>query len=181
MLQHKTPVKSLQIEPCKVTKKTIRYRKSEAVKHLEMLADEAARKRYPNVPYLAPRVFSDKTPNELTKCVFDFLKLKGHFCEQTNKVGRVVDNLRQVTDVLGNSRLIGSIHRVYSSEIKSRCQLKAVICSKSISIEVKGGEFFENQSQSQRTSQIEVEKSGGIYITVPDFEYFLTWYKNFML
>lgn len=39
----------------------VRYCKSPAVKMLETLAMDEARRRYPTVPYLAPRTFRDDT------------------------------------------------------------------------------------------------------------------------
>jgi hypothetical protein len=163
------------------TKKSVKYRKSDAVKLLEILADEAARNRYPNVPYLAPRVYRDKTTNERIKCVSDFLKLKGHRCKRTDTALRVIDNSKHVTDVLGNSRLIGNIQRVYGSGAKSLYHLKAVIAGKSVSIEIKCGATVDNQNQPYSAYRAEVEKSGGIYVFVTDFESFLSWYKNFAL
>lgn len=159
--------------------KAFRYKKSKAILFLEKLALDAAKKRYPNVPYLAPRVYRDDSANELTKCVVDFLKLEGHFCERTGNEGRVIDHRKAVTDVLGHTRMIGNIQRIYGSGMKGTSDLKAVIGGKFIAIEIKCAVTHDRQSQTQRTYQLEVEKSGGIYRLVTDFESFLTWYQNF--
>ena len=161
--------------------KKIRYHKSDAVKYLETLADEAARMRYPNTPphYLCPRTYKDNTTNELTKCVYDFLKLNGIFTERTGNEGRVIDNRQAVTDVLGHTRMIGTIQRVYGSGTKGTSDLKAVINGRFIAIEIKCAATNDRQSNSQRTYQLEVEKSGGIYLLIPDFDNFLTWYQKF--
>jgi hypothetical protein len=59
--------------------------------------------------------------------------------------------------------------------------LKAVIAGKSVSIEIKCGATVDNQNQPYSAYRAEVEKSGGIYVFVTDFESFLSWYKNFAL
>lgn len=165
----------------KDTNKISRYRKSNSILYLEEIALHAARKRYPTVPYLAPRKYRDDTANGLTKCVIDFLKLEGLFCERSGNEGRVIDNRKQFTDVLGNLRTIGNIQRIKSSGMKGASDLKSIIQGRFVAIEIKCAATRDRQSESQRMYQWEVEKSGGIYILVPDFESFLNWYQKFTL
>lgn len=161
----------------KDTKKP-RYHKSDAIRHLESLANEAARLKYPNVPYLAPRVYRDNNGNNLTKCVKAFLELEGHFCERTGNEGRVIDNRQRITDVLGHTRVIGSMERIYSSGRKGTSDLKAIIQNKFIAIEIKCAATHDRQSEAQRLYQLDVEKSGGIYVIATSFEQFLAWYQS---
>ena len=53
-----------------------RYVKSEAVRELERIADHAARLKYPEVPFLAPRKYRDDSANGLTKCIVAYIQLK---------------------------------------------------------------------------------------------------------
>ena len=88
--------------------KNKRYTKSSAVKYLESLADQAARKRYPSVPYIAPRKYRDDTANGLTKCIIDFLQLSGHQAERISNTGRFLDNRKSFINALGQDRTVGS-------------------------------------------------------------------------
>lgn len=163
----------------KTEAKKQRYVKSDSIKLLERMADEAARKRYPNTPphYLAPRKYSDKNTSELTKAVTDFLKLEGHFCERTGNEGRVIDNRKEVTDVLGHTRIIGSAKRVHGSGMRGTSDLKAVINGQFVAVEIKCAATSDRQSQAQKQYQQSVESSGGLYVIARTFEGFLNWYK----
>lgn len=161
-------------------KKSIRYKKSEAVKYLETIANDAARKRYPNTPpkYLAPRTYRDSNTNALTNCIVDFLRLSGHHCERTGNEGRLIDNRKTVTDVLGNARMIGSVQRVHGSGMRGTSDLKAVINGRFVAIEVKCATTHDRQSEAQKDYQQAVQQAGGIYFIASSFEQFLTWYNQ---
>jgi hypothetical protein len=78
---------------------------------LKQLKQESMLKSYPNVPKYAisaPK-YEDKTANGLTKCVKEFLELSGHQAERINTMGRPIDNRKQVTDVIGRTKTIGSM------------------------------------------------------------------------
>ena len=177
--ESRTPTVQPSMKGLKVSKKKCRYRKSNSIIYLEEIALLAAKKRYPNVPYLAPRTYRDDTTNSLTKCVVDFLKLEGLFCERTGNEGRVIDNRKQFTDVIGRVRMIGNIQRIKGSGMKGTSDLKSIIQGRFIAIEIKCTATSDRQSQVQQLYKEEVEKSGGIYLLVPDFESFLKWYQNF--
>ena len=51
------------------------YKKSQAVKQLEKMANIAARAKNPNIPpeWLAPRKYRDDSANNLTKCIIHFI------------------------------------------------------------------------------------------------------------
>lgn len=65
------------------------YRKPDAVKELERLANDAARAKYPTIPeyVLAPRKFRDDFANGLTGCITAYLRLKGAFVSRLNNAG----------------------------------------------------------------------------------------------
>ena len=156
--------------------KKLPYRKSSAVKLLELLANEAARAKYPSVPFLAPRKFRDYTSNGLTKCILAFLRIKGHQAERINSTGRIVDKRMSYTDIVGRRRTIGNYEWVYSTGTKGTADISAIIGGRSVKIEVKHGR--DRMSDAQRRYQEDVEKAGGIYFIVRDFQEFFDWYNK---
>ncbi len=160
-----------------ISTKNIRYCKSQAVKYLEQLANDAAQKKYPNTPpsWLAPRKFRDDTANSLTKCIFTFLILKGHQAERINSTGRIIDNRKSYTDVVGRRRTIGNYEWVYGTGTKGTADIISAIAGRSVKIEIKIGS--DRQSQAQREYQKVVEQAGGYYVIARDFEQFLNWYN----
>ena len=82
--------------------KSQRYIKSQSIKFLENLATEAARKRYPNVPYLVLLKYRDDTANSLAKCIIDFLKLSGHQAERISNTGGVIGTRKNFIDISTN-------------------------------------------------------------------------------
>lgn len=160
-----------------------KYRKSDAILMLERIATEAVKKRYPATPekYLCPRKYSDRNTNELSKCVIDFLRLNGHHCERSGNEGRLIDNRRAVTDVLGNVRMIGSVQRVHGSGIKGTSDLKAVINSKFIAIEIKCEATKDRIRPDQLKYKEMIEQAGGLYVVVSTFAGFYDWYKKHLL
>lgn len=155
-------------------------KKSEAVKHLEALAMDAQRAKYPNFPETArpkPR-YSDATANGLQKCIIDFLRFSGWQCERIAVTGRYIDNSKVVTDVLGNKRKIGSGKYIPSSMQRGSADLSATIAGRSVKIEVKIGR--DKQSDAQKEYQRQVEQAGGSYWLVKTFEGFLIMYNDFI-
>lgn len=161
----------------KVNKKSY-YSKSEAVKCLETIANNAARAKYPNVPYLAPRTYRDDTANGLTKCVIDFLILSGHHCERTGNEGRIIDNRKAVTDILGNVRMIGSVQRVHGSGMRGTSDLKAVINGQFVAIEIKCEATKDRIRPDQLKYKETIEKSCGLYVIATTFAGFMEWYNQ---
>lgn len=157
-------------------KKSIRYKKSEAVKLLESLADEAARKRYPNTPlhYLAPRTFRDDTANGLTNCIIQFLQLSGHQAERINSTGRRIDTRTTFCDVVGFERSIINTHWIPGTGTNGTADISATISGRSVKVEVKIG--ADRQSQAQKDYQKAIEAAGGIYIVASTFAGFMEWY-----
>lgn len=149
------------------------------MKPLELLKDlkrQSLREEYPKVPHYAiplPK-YSDSTANGLTKCVIDFLNLNGCFAERTGTEGRVIDGRKTYTDVLGRQKTIGTVKRIPTSGTKGSSDIKAVIGGKMIAIEIKVGK--DRQSEAQKGYQEKVEKAGGIYWIVKDFEGFYEKY-----
>jgi hypothetical protein len=153
------------------------YRKSQAVKQLEAMANDAARKKYPEIPadWLAPRKYRDDSANGLTKCIIDFLKFTGNQAERINNTGRLIDQQRTFTDVVGRTRTIGQKKWIKGTGTNGTADISATIKGLSVKIEVKHGK--DRQSEAQRTYQRHIEQAGGIYFIARTFEQFFDWYN----
>jgi len=151
------------------------YKKSNAIKELEGLANTEARRKHPDMPYLAPRLYRDDSANSLTKAIIDFLRLSGWQAERINSTGRYVDGSKVVTDVTGNKRRIGRGHWIHGSGQWGTADISAVIRGWSVKIEVK---MRDLQSPDQKTYQEAIEQAGGIYLIASNFEVFLDAYNT---
>jgi hypothetical protein len=120
--------------------------------------------------------YEDKTANGLTRCILDWLNLSGHFAERINTMGRIIDNRKTYTDVIGRTKTIGTAKYIPTTGTKGSADISATINGKSVKIEVKIGS--DRQSESQKEYQERTEKSGGIYLIAKDFEGFYTEYKK---
>jgi hypothetical protein len=149
-----------------------------AIQILKQLKQDEQRKLYPNVPEhgMNPVKYEDKTANGLTKCILDFLNLSGHFAERINTMGRMIDGRKQVTDVIGRTKTIGSTKYIPTTGTKGSSDISATINGKSVKIEVKIGS--DRQSEAQKVYQERTERSGGIYLIARDFESFYNDYNK---
>lgn len=147
--------------------------------HLKKLKLEYYQKRYPNVPSFAAPIpkFSDKTANGLTKCIIEYLTLEGWQAERINTMGRTIDNRKQITDVLGQTKTIGSTTYIPTTGTKGSADISATVKGFSIKIEVK---INDKQSDNQKKYQESIERSGGQYWLVRSFDQFYERYHNFM-
>ena len=135
---------------------------------------------HPNVPRYAISVpkYTDKTANGLTRCIIDYLQLSNHQAERINTMGRPIDNRKQVTDVLGRTKTIGSMTWGKSTATKGSADISATINGRSVKIEVKIGK--DRQSMDQKIYQQNIEKSGGQYWIVKNFDDFMKKYEEFL-
>jgi len=150
-----------------------------AIDILKQLKQAEQRAQFPNVPEhgLKPVKYEDKTANGLTKCILDFLNLSGHFAERINTMGRMVDSRKQVTDVIGRTKTIGTAKYIPTTGTKGSADISATINGKSVKIEVKIGK--DRQSQDQIQYQQRTEQAGGIYLIAKDFQGFYEWYVEY--
>jgi len=138
--------------------------------------------KYPNLPDYArvmPK-YTDKTTNGLTKCIVDYVRLNSFHIERSGCEGRVIDNRKTVTDVLGHVKTIGSIQRIYSSSQRGTSDLKAVVNGKFIAIEIKCLATNDKQSNYQKEYQKQVENSSGIYFVAQTFSQFFEWFNQLL-
>lgn len=123
--------------------------------------------------------FTDKTTNGLTKCVIAWLKLNKYFVERTGNEGRIIDQRQTFNDVVGNTRTIGSIKRVYSTGTRGTSDLKAIINGRFVAIEIKCKFTKDRQRSHQLEYQKQVETSGGVYVIAKDFQGFYDWLNEY--
>jgi hypothetical protein len=151
-----------------------------ALDRLKHLKQEAMLESYPNVPKyaLSAPKYEDKTANGLTKCIIEFLQLSNHQAERINTMGRPIDNRKQVTDVIGRTKTIGSMTWGKSTATKGSADISATIQGRSVKIEVKIG--ADRQSEDQKNYQANIEKSGGKYWIAKNFDDFIKKYDDFL-
>lgn len=151
------------------------------INHLKALKLAKTKEMYPSVPDIAlPKFkYSQDSANAVTKCVIDFLNLSGHQAERINTMGRMLDNRKTVTDVIGRQKTIGSTKYIPTTGTKGSADISATINGRSVKIEVKYGK--DRQSADQKAYQEQVEKAGGVYIIAKDFDSFYEWYQQFVI
>ena len=151
-----------------------------AIDHLNKLRLEKTKANFPNVPdYALPKTqYNEKSANGLTKCICDFLNLSGHQAERINTMGRVVDNRKTYTDVIGRTKTIGSAKYIPTTGTKGSADISATIKGRSVKIEVKYGK--DRQSHDQKAYQEMIERAGGVYLIAKDFDTFHAWYLEFI-
>ena len=155
------------------------YLKSEAVKILENLAFHTMKKKHPNFPYTVKTIYKDNTSNGLTKCVIDYIRLRGFQAERINSTGAIKDNRKTSIDILGNIRTIGSVEWIKNTTQRGTADISATIQGRSVKIEIKckaSGDKY--QSEAQKEYQKQIENAGGIYIVIRTFEVFYNWFNE---
>jgi hypothetical protein len=93
-------------------------------------------------------------------------------------MGRPIDNRKQVTDVIGRTKTIGSMTWGKSTATKGSADISATIQGRSVKIEVKIGK--DRQSEDQKVYQANIEKSGGQYWIAKNFDDFIKKYDDFL-
>ena len=144
--------------PPRKARKPTTYRKSEAVKMLERMADADYQTKHPGLPAY-PHKFSDQKANDLTKAIVKYIELKGGFASRISVQGTYNMKLKKYvrgTSKRGLADVMGHIRSVKTGEIVP------------ISIEVKVGK--DSQSKYQKTIENKVNDSGGRYFIARDFQ-----------
>ena len=151
--------------------------KTKAIDILKELYLTANKKKYPSIPHHARYTpnYSDKTANELTRCIIDFINLNSGQAERINNTGRQIDERKTYSDTLGNVKTIGSVKWIKGAGTNGTADISATINGRSVKVEVKIG--VDRQSKAQMNYQKQIERSGGLYFISKDFESFLSWYK----
>ena len=103
--------------------------------------------------------YNDSTSNSLTKCIIDYINLKGYQAERINCMGKPIP----VGD--GTYRMGKTTMDLGTADIS------ATIKGLSVKIEVKIGK--DRMSSYQRRYREKIEAAGGIYIVARSFPQFL--------
>jgi hypothetical protein len=137
------------------------YKKPEAIKGLERMADAEALRLHPTCPALAPRKFRDDTANGLTACITTYIRLCGAFCSRLNNTGIYDHRINRYRP--GTSR-------------KGLPDILATYKGMSLMIEVKAGK--DRMSDHQEKIMQEQQQSGGLYYVARNFSDFKEWFDN---
>lgn len=125
--------------------------------------------------YVPRKKYTDKTANGLTVCIIDWIKLTHGQAERVSNEGRIIDNRKIVTNVIGQQRMIGSVTRIKGSGKRGTSDVHSTINGRSVKWEVK---MKDRQSDHQIAYQAEVEAAGGKYFVVHSFKEFIECYYS---
>lgn len=141
------------------------YQKPQAVKELEAAVLELFRQQHPTIPEYAipPMKYRDDTANGLTKCVVDFIRIRGGQAERINTVGIPEQRGRRIVWRRANST-------------RGSADISAVVNGLSLKVEVKIG--LDRQSDAQRKYQASIERAGGLYFIARNFTSFVEWFDG---
>jgi len=138
-----------------------------------------------NMPpsYVPKDKFSDKTANSLTKCIVTWININGGIAERISSAGRMIDNTKVVSNVLGQKYRIGSFGYIPGTSRNGTADVSATFRNihgqvVSWKIEVKIGK--DKQSEAQKQYQQDTEKAGGVYTLARSFSEFIKDYKRLM-
>jgi hypothetical protein len=147
-----------------------------AFEELTRLKVEATRARYSAVPAHAlpsPKRYSDKTTGELTRCVMDYLELRGGYAVRINVQGQA-----RVEKIQTAAGTLSKINYTKSTTTKGTADLHATYEGKHISIEIKNRNTRDRMSPEQKEVQARVEQAGGIYYVCTCFDEFYKWFNE---
>lgn len=152
---------------------------------IELEARERHARVCPSMPfaYVARTKYTDKTANGLTRCIVDFLNLSGHQAERIRSEGRMIDNTKTYTDVLGNTKRIGSVRYIKSSSQNGTADISATvrvyIAGQPVGISCKWEvKMRDKQSDAQAQYEAKVSDAGGLYFLVHSWVEFWEQYKS---
>jgi hypothetical protein len=136
------------------------------------------KEKYPNVPdhCIPMQKFNDTTANGLTKTIIMFIQYIGGQAERVSSMGRMIDNRKVSTDVLGRQRTIGSMKYIPGTSTNGTADISAIYRGISFKIEVKIGK--DKQSEAQKKYQQDVQRAGAVYVIAKDFDNFIIDFKN---
>lgn len=130
------------------------------LKEMKLAADTA---KYPSIPDYAivTRKYNDGNANGLTRCILDFIKLKGGYSVRVNTQGQM----------RGGKWTKGTT-------TPGTPDISAIVNGKAISVEIKVGRDTLSEAQIKQAELIQA--AGGLYYVARDFEGFYKWFgENF--
>ena len=132
--------------------------------------------KYPNFPQHAipNKTWSDNSANGLTKCVIDIINYEGYQAERISTQGTYVEGAK--IKVGENERQLKGKY-IPTQGTKGSADISATIRGRSVKIEIKQK---DKQSEVQKQYQESIERAGGIYIIVRNFDEFVEWFDLFI-
>jgi len=106
--------------------------------------------------------YRDKTANDLTKSIIDFIIFSGGDANRINTQGQ-------------QRKINGRTCWTYGATRKGTADIHAIYKGRAISIEVKIGN--DRQSEAQMKEAERITKAGGLYFIAKDMPSFLQWWK----
>ena len=154
--------------------------KTQNKKRIQALEWEYLREKHPMVPEhcLAKSAWSEKTANGLTRMVTSFLTFTGHQAERINTMG-TFRGPKKYTNLDGVTRSVGKGTYTKTTGTKGSADISATVNGRSVKIEIKIG--ADRQSEDQKRYQESIERAGGVYKIVKNFDEFIEWYDSFVL
>ena len=133
--------------------------------------------KYPSFPEHAipKKVWSDNSANGLTKCVIDLINYEGCQAERISTQGTYVEGAK--IKVGENERQLKGKY-IPTQGTKGSADISATIRGRSVKIEIKYG--CDRQSDVQKEYQASIERAGGVYIIVSNFDEFVIWFDEFV-
>jgi hypothetical protein len=147
---------------------------------LKALELEDLRLKYPSLDekYMAFTKWSDNSANALTKCVIAYITYKGGQAERISSQGQYREGAKiQVGtgEIAYHKQLPGKWTPGQST--KGTADISSTIRGRSVKIEIKQK---DQQSEVQKQYQAAIERAGGVYIIVRNFDDFVIWYNDFV-
>ena len=132
--------------------------------------------KYPNFPphAIPSKTWSDTSANGLTKCVIDLINYEGYQAERISTQGTYVEGAK--IKVGENERQLKGKY-IPTQGTKGSADISATIRGRSVKIEIKQK---DRQSEVQKQYQEAIERAGGIYIIVRNFDEFVEWFDLFI-
>ena len=148
---------------------------------LQALELELLKQKYPTIPesYIPKTNWKDNSANSLTKCVIAYVQYMGGQAERISSQGQYREGAKiQVGsgEIAHTKQLPGKWTPGQST--KGTADISATIRGRSVKIEIKQK---DKQSEAQKQYQATIERAGGVYIIVRDFDSFVEWYEKFTL
>lgn len=134
-----------------------------ALQELARLDLEHRRALHPAMPMYAvpPAKFSDKTANELTRCIVRWFQINGHFATRLSSTGTYREDIKKF---------------VASQQRRGLPDVFAVVRGRAAFVEIKVGK--DRLSDDQREAIGELQASGAEVYISGDFEGFYDWVQG---
>jgi hypothetical protein len=147
---------------------------------LKALELEDLRLKYPSIDekYIPYTKWADNSANALTKCVIAYITFMGGQAERISSQGQYREGAKiQVgTGELAHHRQLPGKWTPGQST-KGTADISSTIRGRSVKIEIKQK---DQQSEVQKQYQAAIERAGGVYIIVRNFDDFVIWYNDFV-